>query len=50
MPELQRPLVGALLSDWPLDEPQLPMVMSFGAEQLALDPPLLPAHDQYHGP
>jgi len=54
VPKLQSPLLGALSSVWPLAPPHVPLTGGFGgcllAEQLAVEPPLLPLHDQYHGP
>ena len=51
MPIAQRPVVGALLSEAPLDAPQAPLTAAGfkEAEQLALAPPLLPAQLHDHG-
>ena len=52
VPISQSPPVGALDSVWPLANPQLPLTGAacLFAEQLAVDPPLLPLQDQFHGP
>ena len=51
-PELQKPLVGALVNEPPFDEPHCPLteVTVLYAEQLTVDPPFVPLHDQYQGP
>jgi len=49
VPELQNPVVGAEANDWLLEEPQEPEFCN-RAEQLAVPPPPVPAHDQLHGP
>jgi hypothetical protein len=52
VPVLQRFTVGALLTATPLAAPHTPLIggTSRGAEQLAVVPPLLPAHVYDHGP
>jgi hypothetical protein len=47
VPEVQNPVVGAEVNDWLLEEPQEP---DNRAEQLAVLPPPVPAHVQFHGP
>ena len=51
-PIVQSPVLGAVLTALPLAVPQEPFTAeeATGAEQLAVVPPLLPAHDQFHGP
>jgi len=51
-PTKQSPVVGAALTATPLAAPHWPFVGAgeYGAEQLAVVPPLLPAQDQFHGP
>src|SRR5208283_4248623 len=48
-PALQRFELGALVKPCPFDEPHAPLTSRL-AEQLAVDPPLDPAQDQFHGP
>ena len=52
VPELQSPDAGAEATVVPFAEPQEPLttVAVFDAEQLAVEPPPEPVHDQLHGP
>jgi hypothetical protein len=52
VPAVQSPVVGALVNCDPFDVPHAPFTggNTSEAEQLAVPPPLLPAHDQFHGP
>ena len=52
VPAVQSPVVGALVNCDPFDVPHAPFTggNTSEAEQLAVPPPLLPGHDQFHGP
>ena len=52
VPELHSPAVGVLENDPPFEYPHCPLTGddALYAEQFAVEPPLVPLHDQYHGP
>jgi hypothetical protein len=50
VPGLQRLVVGALAKLPPFEEPHAPLTADEGAPHSAVEPPLLPAQNQVHGP
>jgi hypothetical protein len=49
VPEIQRPVVGALNASTPLARPQKPLTVNSSLQE-ASEPPLLPEQVQFHGP